>query len=39
LERSPFATALVTSAILRTWPVRLPPCSLRCRSGSFHVPD
>jgi hypothetical protein len=31
LDRSPLATAVVTSAMLRTWPVRLAAMSSRCR--------
>src|SRR5579862_8422815 len=38
LERSPFATAVVTSAILRTWPVRFPAIELTLSVRSFHVP-
>ena len=30
-DRSPLATAVVTSAMLRTWAVRLPAMSSRCR--------
>src|SRR5712692_8526790 len=37
-ERSPFATAVVTSAILRTCPVRLPAIELTLSVRSFHVP-
>ena len=33
LDRSPVATAVVTSAMLRTWAVRLAPWSSRSRSG------
>jgi hypothetical protein len=39
LERSPFATAFVTSAMLRTWPVRLPAMKLTLSVRSFHVPE
>ncbi len=38
LVRSPVATAVVTSAILRTWPVRLPAIRLTLSVRSFHVP-
>jgi hypothetical protein len=38
LERSPLATAVVTSAMLRTCPVRLPAMSSRCRSGPSRCP-
>ncbi len=38
LERSPSATAVVTSAMLRTWPVRLPAIELTLSVRSFHVP-
>ena len=38
LERSPLATAVVTSAMLRTWPVRLPAMELTVSVRSFHVP-
>ncbi len=37
-ERSPFATAVVTSAMLRTWPVRLRAIVLTESVKSFHVP-
>ena len=37
-ERSPFATAVVTSAILRTWLVRLLAMELTLSVKSFHVP-
>ena len=37
-ERSPRATAVVTSAMLRTWPVRLPAIELTESVKSFHVP-
>ena len=39
LERSPAATALVTSAMLRTWLVRLPAIELTESVRSFQVPD
>ena len=38
LERSPRATAVVTSAMLRTWFVRLPAIELTESVRSFHVP-
>ena len=38
-ERSPCATAVVTSAIARTCPVRLPASWLTLSVRSFHVPD
>ena len=38
LERSPLATAVVTSAMLRTWPVRLPAMELTESVRSFQVP-
>ena len=38
LDRSPFATAVVTSAMLRTWPVRLPAIELTLSVRSFQVP-
>ncbi len=38
LERSPFATAVVTSAMLRTWPVRLLAMELTLSVRSFQVP-
>ena len=38
LERSPFATAVVTSAMLRTWPVRFPAMKFTLSVKSFHVP-
>src|SRR5579875_2248770 len=38
-ERSPFATAVVTCAMLRTWPVRLPARRLTLSVRSFQVPD
>ena len=37
--RSPRATAVVTAAMLRTWPVRLPAIELTLSVRSFHVPD
>ena len=39
LERSPLATAVVTSAMLRTWPVRLLAIELTLSVRSFQVPD
>ena len=38
-DRSPRATAVVTSAMLRTWPVRLPAMELTLSVRSFQVPD
>ncbi len=38
LERSPLATAIVTSAILRTWPVRLLAIELTLSVRSFQTP-
>ena len=38
LERSPLATAVVTSAMLRTWPVRLPAIEFTLSVRSFQVP-
>ena len=38
LERSPLATAVVTSAMLRTWPVRLPAILLTLSVRSFQTP-
>src|ERR1041384_5900129 len=38
-ERSPFATAVVTWAMLRTWLVRLEAIMLTLSVRSFHVPD
>src|SRR3984893_16106239 len=38
LERSPLATAVVTSAMLRTWPVRLPAMKLTLSVRSFQTP-
>ena len=37
-ERSPLATAVVTSAMLRTWPVRLPAIEFTESVRSRHVP-
>ena len=37
-DRSPLATAVVTSAMLRTWLVRLPAIELTLSVRSFHVP-
>src|SRR5437667_220276 len=37
-DRSPLATALVTSAMLRTWPVRLEAIELTESVRSFQVP-
>ncbi len=37
-DRSPRATAVVTSAMLRTWPVRLVAIALTESVRSFHVP-
>ena len=37
-ERSPLATAIVTSAMLRTWPVRLVAIELTLSVRSFQVP-
>ena len=37
-DRSPLATAVVTSAMLRTWPVRLPAIELTLSVKSFQVP-
>ena len=37
-ERSPFATAVVTSAMLRTWSVRLPASVLTLSVRSFQTP-
>ncbi len=39
LDRSPFATAIVTSAMLRTCAVRLPAIWLTDSVSSFHTPD
>ena len=38
LDRSPSATAVVTSAMLRTWPVRLPAMEFTESVKSFQVP-
>ena len=38
LLRSPRATAVVTSAMLRTWPVKLVAMALTLSVRSFHVP-
>ena len=38
LDRSPLATAMVTSAMLRTWAVRLEAIELTLSVRSFHVP-
>ena len=38
LERSPLATAMVTSAMLRTWPVRFDAIEFTLSVRSFHVP-
>ena len=38
LERSPLATAVVTSAMLRTWEVRLLAMKLTLSVRSFQVP-
>ncbi len=38
LDRSPLATAVVTSAMLRTWSVRLPAIELTESVRSFQVP-
>ena len=38
LDRSPLATAVVTSAMLRTWAVRLPAIELTLSVRSFQVP-
>ena len=37
-DKSPFATAVVTSAIFRTWPVRFPAIEFTESVRSFHVP-
>ncbi len=37
-DKSPFATAVVTSAMLRTWPVRLPAIEFTESVKSRHVP-
>ena len=38
LDRSPLATAVVTSAMLRTWPVRLPAIRFTLSVRSSQVP-
>ena len=38
LDKSPLATAVVTSAMLRTWTVRLPAMKFTLSVRSFHVP-
>ena len=38
-ERSPFATAVVTAAMLRTWPVRLPASVFTFSVRSFQTPE
>ena len=38
-DRSPLATAVVTWAMLRTWPVRFPASWLTLSVRSFQVPD
>ena len=38
-DRSPFATAVVTSAMLRTCAVRLPAIKFTLSVRSFQVPD
>ena len=37
-ERSPFATAVVTSAMLRTWSVRFAAMPFTLSVRPFHVP-
>ncbi len=37
-DKSPLATAVVTSAMLRTWPVRFEAMELTFSVRSFHVP-
>ncbi len=37
-DKSPFATAVVTSAMLRTWPVRLEAMEFTESVRSFQVP-
>jgi hypothetical protein len=39
LDRSPWATAVVTSAMLRTWLERLSASVLTLSVRSFHVPE
>ncbi len=38
-DRSPLATAVVTWAMLRTWPVRLSASSLTFSVRAFQVPE
>ena len=38
LDKSPLAMAVATSAIFRTWPVRLTAIELTLSVKSFHVP-
>ena len=38
-ERSPFATAVVTAAMFRTWQVRLPASVFTFSVRSFHTPE
>ena len=38
LERSPFATAVVTSAMFLTWPVRFAAIEFTLSVRSFHTP-
>ena len=38
LDKSPLATAVVTSAMLRTWPVRLEAMKFTLSVRSFQVP-
>ncbi len=38
LDRSPLATAVVTSAMFRTWPVRLAAIRFTLSVKSFQVP-
>ncbi len=38
VDRSPFATAVVTPAMLRTWLVRLPAMELTLSVRSFQTP-
>ena len=37
--RSPFATAVVTCAMLRTWLVRFPASVFTLSVRSFHTPE
>ena len=37
-DKSPLATAVVTSAMLRTWPVRFAAIRFTLSVRSFHVP-